>query len=90
MNRCARAPFLPPNCDPGERARCCLCSRHVTAETAGPQFEAAWLCEPTQFHTRGWSAPTGFVGAWRPQKFLNVRLNQVKPNIPVKLLAPLV
>ena len=36
------------------------------------------------------STPTGFVGAGRPQEFLNVRLYQVEPNIPVKLLASLI
>src|ERR1700688_4370768 len=60
------------------------------AETAESRFESAWVFDATPFHTRGGSTPTGFAGAWRPQKFLNVRLDQVKPDIPVKLLAPLV
>jgi hypothetical protein len=34
--------------------------------------------------------PTGFVGARCPQEFLNVRLDQVEPDISAKLLAPLV
>ena len=36
------------------------------------------------------STPASFVGAGRPQKFLNICLDQMKPNIPVKLLAPLI
>src|SRR5664280_1131591 len=36
------------------------------------------------------STPAGFISARRPQKFLNIRLNQAKPDISVELLAPLV
>ena len=36
------------------------------------------------------STPAGVVSFGHAQKFLNIRLNQTKPDISVKLLAPLV
>ena len=65
-------------------------ARRNRGKKADVKFHADQLSDSTPFNARGGSAPTGFVGPGDPQEFLNVRLQQAEPNVPVKLLAPLV
>ena len=64
--------------------------QHYQGKTVEVKFRADQWSDPTPFNARGGSAPAGFVAAGCPQEFLNVRLQQAEPNVPVKLLAPLV
>jgi len=72
------------------KVRVATWAQHGRSKAADVDFPVDQLSDPSPFTARAVSAPAGFVAAGCPQEFLNVRLQQAEPDVPVKLLAPVV